>query len=303
MRIDYRIPAVKSYINWDYFYYAWGIHNKPDEEKLQLREEAKALLRKYGYRYQTHALFLLLEASSDGEDIVVSKEQEQIRLPFLRQQHGNPCLCLADFVAPKQLTASCAPLVLRRASSESGLQLTASTLTPPPSTLHLQPSTTHHIGIFATTVDAGMEHDFDEDPYEKMMMQLLADRLAEATAERLHKEVRQTYWGYAKNEHLPMDELHTEQFQGIRPAVGYPSLPDASINFLLDELLDMQQIGIELTESGAMRPHASVSGLMFAHPQARYFDVGKIDEAQLKDYACRRGLPIEEMRRFLTRNL
>ena len=100
-----------------------------------------------------------------------------------------------------------------------------------------------------------------------------------------------------------MDELHTEQFQGIRPAVGYPSLPDASINFLLDELLDMQQIGIELTESGAMRPHASVSGLMFAHPQARYFDVGKIDEAQLKDYACRRGLPIEEMRRFLTRNL
>ena len=278
MRIDYRIPAVKSYINWDYFYYAWGIHNKPDEEKLQLREEAEALLRKYGYRYQTHALFLLLEASSDGEDIVVSKGQEQIRLPFLRQQHGNPCLCLADFVTP-------------------------STLHLPPSTTHHSPLTTHHIGIFATTVDAGMEHDFDEDPYEKMMMQLLADRLAEATAERLHKEVRQTYWGYAKNEHLPMDELHTEQFQGIRPAVGYPSLPDASINFLLDELLDMQQIGIELTESGAMRPHASVSGLMFAHPQARYFDVGKIDEAQLKDYACRRGLPIEEMRRFLTRNL
>ena len=276
MRIDYRIPAVKSYINWDYFYYAWGIHNKPDEEKLQLREEAEALLRKYGYRYQTHALFLLLEASSDGEDIVVSKEQEQIRLPFLRQQHGNPCLCLADFVAPKQLTAY---------------------------SHHHSPLTTHHIGIFATTVDAGMEHDFDEDPYEKMMMQLLADRLAEATAERLHKEVRQTYWGYAKDEHLPMDELHIEQFQGIRPAVGYPSLPDASINFLLDELLDMQQIGIELTKSGAMRPHASVSGLMFAHPQARYFDVGKIDEAQLKDYARRRGLPIEEMRRFLTRNL
>ena len=278
MRIDYRIPAVKSYINWDYFYYAWGIHNKPDEEKLQLREEAEALLRKYAYRYQTHALFLLLEASSDGEDIVVSKEQEQIRLPFLRQQHGNPCLCLADFVAP-------------------------STLHLPPSTTHHSPLTTHHIGIFATTVDAGMEHDFDEDPYEKMMMQLLADRLAEATAERLHKEVRQTYWGYAKDEHLPMDELHIEQFQGIRPAVGYPSLPDASINFLLDELLDMQQIGIELTESGAMRPHASVSGLMFAHLQARYFDVGKIDEAQLKDYARRRGLPIEEMRRFLTRNL
>ena len=148
-----------------------------------------------------------------------------------------------------------------------------------------------------------MEQDFDHDPYEKMMMQLLADRLAEATAERLHKEVRQTYWGYAREEHLSMNELHIETFQGIRPAVGYPSLPDTSLNFLLDEVLDMQQIGIRLTESGAMKPHASVSGLMFAHPQARYFDVGKIDEIQLQDYARRRGLSVETMRGFLAANL
>ena len=131
----------------------------------------------------------------------------------------------------------------------------------------------------------------------------LADRLAEATAERLHKEVRQTYWGYARHEHLPMDELHTEQFEGIRPAVGYPSLPDASLNFLLDELLHLQQIGIHLTESGAMKPHASVSGLMLAHPQSRYFAVGKIDERQLTDYARRRNLPVDTMRRFLAANL
>jgi hypothetical protein len=97
--------------------------------------------------------------------------------------------------------------------------------------------------------------------------------------------------------------LHVEKFQGIRPAVGYPSLPDTSLNFLLNDLLDMRQIGITLTESGAMRPHASVSGLMFSHPQSRYFSVGKIDEVQLQDYARRRGLPLDVMRKFLISNL
>ncbi len=301
MKIDYYISAVKPYINWDYFFFSWGIHNKPDEEKQKLRTEAEALLTRYGGRYKTHALFLLLDAYSDGDDIVVfegrrskvegqrSKVEGQratdyglqivgkrllpvkVRIPFLRQQHGNPCLCLSDFVAPN-----------------------ANTHHPTPNT---------QLGLFATSVDAGMEHDFDADPYEKMMMQLLADRLAEATAERLHKEVRQTYWGYAHDEHLAMDELHVEKFQGIRPAVGYPSLPDASLNFLLNDLLDMRQIGITLTESGAMRPHASVSGLMFSHPQSRYFSVGKIDEVQLQDYARRRGLPLDVMRKFLISNL
>ena len=136
-----------------------------------------------------------------------------------------------------------------------------------------------------------------------MMMQLLADRLAEATAERLHREVRRTYWGYAPDEHLTMRELHAEHFQGIRPAVGYPSLPDTSLNFVLDELLDMKQIGIRMTESGAMKPHASVSGLMLAHPQARYFTLGKIGEDQLVDYARRRGLPVEAVRKFLAANM
>ena len=148
-----------------------------------------------------------------------------------------------------------------------------------------------------------MEHDFDSDPYEKMMAQLLADRLAEAAAERMHEEVRKHYWGYAKDENLSMEQLHQEQFQGIRPAVGYPSLPDASLNFVLDELLDFRQIGITLTESGAMRPHASVSGLMLAHPEAHYFSIGRIGEDQLADYARRRQMPIDKMRKFLTANL
>ena len=149
----------------------------------------------------------------------------------------------------------------------------------------------------------GLETDFDHDPYEKMMMQLLADRLAEATAELLHSEVRRRLWGYAPDEQLTIGEMLQEHWQGIRPAVGYPSLPDTSLNFVIDELIDMKQIGIRLTESGAMKPHASVSGLMMAHPAARYFAVGKIGADQLVDYAHRRGLPVEVVRKFLGGNL
>ena len=132
-----------------------------------------------------------------------------------------------------------------------------------------------------------------------MLAQTLADRVAEATAEKMHEEVRRQYWGYAPDEHLDIDQLHREEYQGIRPAVGYPSLPDTSVNFLLDRLLDMKSIGIRLTEHGAMRPHASVSGLMFAHPAARYFDLGPIGIDQLEDYARRRGIPLPLMKRFI----
>ena len=186
------------------------------------------------------------------------------RIPCLRQQQGEPpYLCLSDFISPL----------------------------------------TSKLGIFATSADMALETDFDADPYQKMMAQLLADRLAEAAAERMHEQVRKEYWGYAKDEQLTIPEMLVEKFQGIRPAVGYPSLPDTSLNFVLDELIDMKQIGIRLTESGAMKPHASVSGLMIAHPQARYFNLGKIGEDQLQDYARRRGLPVEVCRKFRAANL
>ena len=186
------------------------------------------------------------------------------RIPCLRQQQpGSDFLCLADFVSPAN----------------------------------------DHVGVFATTVDAGLETDFADDPYEKMMMQLLADRLAEATAERLHEQVRKQYWGYAPDEQLSIGDMLCERWQGIRPAVGYPSLPDTSLNFVIDRLIGMQQIGIRLTESGAMKPHASVSGLMMAHPEARYFTVGMIGDDQLADYARRRGVPVGLMRKFLQANL
>ena len=119
----------------------------------------------------------------------------------------------------------------------------------------------------------------------------------------LHEQVRKHLWGYAPDEQLSISDMLIEKFQGIRPAVGYPSLPDTSLNFVLDDLLDMKQIGIRLTESGAMKPHASVSGLMLAHPEARYFNLGKIGEDQLRDYARRRGLPVEVCRKFLAGNL
>ena len=155
------------------------------------------------------------------------------------------------------------------------------------------------IGLFATSVDIGLETDFDDDVYQKMMVQLLADRLAEAAAEVLHLQVRKEIWGYAKDENLSIPDLLIERFQGIRPAVGYPSLPDTSLNFVLDEILDMKQIGIRLTESGAMKPHASVSGMMIANPKAKYFSIGKIGEDQLQDYARRRGVPAEVLRKWL----
>ena len=279
MKIVYDISELRPYINWVYFFFAWQV--KEQAEKDRLREEAEELLTELEGRYHAYGIFELFDAYSDGDDIVICKGvsgQESVvsRIPCLRQQQGHPpYLCLSDFLRP----------------------LNHSTVSS------LQPSDSCRIGLFATSVDMGLETDFDADPYQKMMAQLLADRLAEAAAERMHEQVRKDYWGYAKDEHLSIPEMLVEKFHGIRPAVGYPSLPDTSLNFVIDELIDMRQIGIHLTESGAMKPHASVSGLMLAHPQARYFSIGKIGEDQLLDYSHRRGLPLELCRRFLAANL
>ena len=280
----YDISQLRPYINWPYFFFAWQV--KDPSEKERLRQESEVFLDTLEGNYHAHALFLLLDAYSDGDDIIVFRgvrnEECGMRIPCLRQQQGEPpYLCLADFICP--------------------INKSHSTFHIPHSTKSLPHST--KIGLFATSVDMGLETDFSSDAYQKMLAQLLADRLAEAAAERVHEQVRKEFWGYAKDEQLTIPEMHIEKFQGIRPAVGYPSLPDASLNFILDDLLDMKQIGIRLTESGAMKPHASVSGLMLAHPKAHYFSIGKIGEDQLRDYARRRGLPIEVCRKFLAANL
>ena len=262
MKLTYQISDVVPYINWVYFYHAWGLSGKPEKEKLKLRNEAEALLQEMEGHHHTFALFDIYEANSDGDDLLIGN----VRIPMLRQQRaqGNGvCLCLSDFVRPLS----------------SGVK--------------------DHVGAFATTVDVSMEHEHKGDHYKQMMAQTIADRLTEATAEKMHEEVRKKYWGYAPDEHLTMEQLHGELFQGIRPAVGYPSLPDTSVNFILSDLIGMKQIGITLTETGMMRPHASVSGLMLAHPKARYFELGTIGEDQLRDYAARRGLPVELMRKYI----
>ncbi len=292
--VSYKIHELADYINWIYFFHTWGftpqyasiadIHgcdcqralwlaNFPEKERakaseaMQLHKEASRMLNQLDGAYKVYAIYKLADANADGDDLLLDGK----RLPLLRQQThqqaNQPFLCLSDFVRP----------------------------------LHY--GITDTVGIFATTVDAEMENLYADDDYKRMLVRTLCERLAEAAAERTHEVIRKNVWGYAKDENLSMKDMLNEKFQGIRPAVGYPSLPDLSVNFLLDELIDMKRIGIRLTENGMMKPTASVCGLLLAHPAARYFSVGKIDEKQLTDYASRRGLNVETMRKFLRANL
>lgn len=264
--VTYNISDIVPYINWAFFFYAWSMNGKAKEAQQELRKEAEALLNNMEEKYHTHAVFALCDANSDGDDIIVNGT----RIPMLRQQKavaGKPNLCLSDFLRP----------------AASDIKDT--------------------VGLFAASVDAAFTESNEDDPYQRMLSQTIADRLAEATTEKFHEDVRKKYWGYAADEQLTIKDLLAERYQGIRPAVGYPSIPDTSVNFLLYELLDMKGIGISLTESGMMIPHASVSGFMFAHPQSRYFEVGKIDEDQLEDYARRRNQPVELLRKFLVSSL
>lgn len=294
--LHYSLHQVADYIHWLYFFHAWGfpahygsiarvhgcqacrqawLQNFPADERnraseaMQLYDDAQQILREMDSRYQTHALVGLFPACGDADDIVLWTGAGMTRLPLLRQQHaadGAPCLCLSDFVRP------------------------------------LSSGQRDQIGIFCATADQGIEQSYPDDHYRHMLCQTLADRLAEATAERAHEEVRRTLWGYAPDEHLTIEDMLHEHYQGRRPAVGYPSLPDQSLNFLIDGLLQMSAVGISLTESGAMRPHASTSGLMLSHPATQHFSVGQITEEQLQDYACRRGLSTDQARVFLAAN-
>lgn len=269
MNKTYSISELTPYINWLYFYHAWGLSGKPREDKEKMKQEALQMLASWEEKYHTHAIFRLFEVCSEGDDLIFFLPGTRFRFPMLRQQHpsapGEPNLCLADFIRP------------------------------------LSQGIRDQVGVFCTSVDGTIIDEYSHDDYLNMMAQTLSDRLAEATAEKLHEEVRRdrAYWGYAPDENLTVEQQHREEYQGIRPAIGYPSLPDTSANFLIDQLIDMKQAGIRLTETGMMTPHASVSGFMFAHPKSHYFELGKIGDDQLRDYARRRGVPVELMRRFL----
>lgn len=287
----FQIHEVSDYINWIYFFHTWSftpkfaaianvhecdacrlqwirsfsLEEQPKAaEASELYREAVQMLNKLDRHYRTHGIFLLTDANSDGDDLILNG----IRLPLLRQQSDNSnFLCLSDFVRP------------------------------------LSSGITDRVGVFATTIDSKIDHLYGDDDYKRLLVQVLGDRLAEATAECFHEQIRKSIWGYAPDEHLTVDQLHKEEYQGIRPAVGYPSMPDVSVNFIIDKLIDMKQIGIRLTENGMMQPHASVSGLMFSHPKARYFEVGKIGTDQLEDYARRKGVSTDLAEKYLANNL
>ena len=237
---------------------------KEAENAEEVMHDAGKMLEEMQGRYCTKGIFALFDAAGKGDDIIL----EGTALPLLRQQHarsGEPNLCLSDFVSPHGDKA----------------------------------------GLFATSVPAEFGEEYRNDEYRYILAQTLADRLAEATATLMHREVRtQTHlWGYALNEQLTPEQLNREEYQGLRPAVGYPSLPDQSIIFIIDKLLGMNEIGISLTPNGAMHPHASVCGIMLHHPASHYFAVGKINEEQLKDYAFRRGVSPGEVKKFLAKNM
>lgn len=296
------LREIIPYIDWKFFFHSWNLSARygsihgvdscpscrtawlnsfPEGERERAKEaeklyrEANALLDRLVYMKADFisVVFGTYEAYSADESIYIN----DICFPMLRQQKKNDkefYLSLADYVMPKT-----------------------------------EGKTDYVCGF---TVSAGLgeaetmlkQFETEGDEYNSLLMKSVLDRLAEATAEWLHHRIRTKYWGFAANEKLNINEMFTVKYQSIRPAVGYPSIPDQSINFLLnEELLQSSDIGVRLTENGVMYPNASVSGIIIAHPEAKYFAVGYIDDSQLAEYAKNREKSADEMRKFLAANL
>jgi 5-methyltetrahydrofolate--homocysteine methyltransferase len=290
IRIDNLAPeTLIPYIDWTFFFHAWEIRGKypaifddpvKGVEAQKLYDDALAMLD----RIVTEKMLGLsgvagfYPATSDGDDVILysshTKEKEIERFLFLRNQEqkepGMPNLCLADFIAPK----------------ESGI--------------------TDYMGLFAVTAGKGIDKwigkfEAANDDYGSIMLKILADRLAEAFAEYLHERVRKEYWGFAANESLSPPEMLRESYRGIRPAPGYPACPEHSEKTRLFNLLGAtKKTGISLTESYMMSPAASVCGYYFAHPDSRYFNVGRILDDQVEDYAVRKQVTTEEAQKLLS---
>jgi 5-methyltetrahydrofolate--homocysteine methyltransferase len=289
----YSLEDLTRYIDWMPFFNAWEFGGKfPDvltdpvvgDQASTLYADARRMLKQV-IREQwltARGVIGLFPANSvDDDDVEIyadeSRQQVVARLHFLRQQkgkpEGQPHIALADFIAPRA----------------SGLR--------------------DYVGAFAVTTGIGIERHLERfeqahDDYSSIMLKVLADRLAEAFAERLHERVRREFWGYAPQERLSNDELIKEGYRGIRPAPGYPSCPDHTEKATLWQLLDPQtHAGISITESFAMYPTAAVSGWYFSHPGSHYFPLGKIDLDQVQHYAARKKLTLEEAQRWLAPSL
>jgi 5-methyltetrahydrofolate--homocysteine methyltransferase len=281
---DFDLATLREFIDWKPFFITWEMHgNFPEiltdkvvgKEATKLYKDANALLDKIiAEKWLTaKGTIGFWEASSEDDNVEVKTGTEFVQLSFLRQQikkaADQPNLSLADFVAPK-------------ASGKKDF-----------------------IGAFAVTLHGIEEHlkrfEANLDDYNKIMLQALADRFAEAFAEALHLQVRKEYWGYDKNESLSSEELIKEQYTGIRPAPGYPACPDHTEKYKLFDLLKATDtVGVQLTESLAMYPASSVCGWYFSNPKSQYFGVGKIQRDQLEDYAKRKNMPIEVAERWLS---
>jgi 5-methyltetrahydrofolate--homocysteine methyltransferase len=283
---DWDLADLRKYIDWTPFFRAWELHgNYPailtdeivGESATSLFADANTMLDKIINEKWLRAKGVagLWPCWRDGDDVVVYCEQTEahVRLPFLRQQiakrEGKANMCLADFIS-------------RDGDWIGGFAVT----------------TGHGIGPHLAAFKANI------DDYSDIMLKALADRLAEAFAERMHEHVRKDLWGYAPDEQFTSEALNREEYRGIRPAPGYPACPDHSLKPTLFDLLDAtHKTGITLTESFAMLPTAAVSGLYFGHPQSEYFGVARIGDDQVADYAARRGLDLDRARQYLRPNL
>jgi 5-methyltetrahydrofolate--homocysteine methyltransferase len=286
------LATLCKYIDWTPFFLSWELRGKypaifddhvVGKEARKLFDDAQELLNRIVAEQglTAKAVCGLFPANTvDDDDVEVYSDETRstvlTKLNFLRQQNqkasGQPNLCLADYIMPKEL----------------GID---------------------YIGAFVVTAGLGAErlcagYEAHNDDYSSIMVKALADRLAEAAAEWLHERIRKELWGYAADEELTNEELIRESYRGIRPAPGYPACPEHTEKRKLFDLLHAEEhTQVVLTESFAMAPAASVSGWYFAHPQAKYFPLGKIGRDQVEDYAQRKGMSIEEAERWLAPNL
>jgi 5-methyltetrahydrofolate--homocysteine methyltransferase len=289
---DYDLAEIRRYVDWTPFFQAWELAGRypailTDEvvgpQATELFNDAQAMLdRIIAEKWLiARAVIGLWPAANIGDDVEVytdtSRTQPLAMLRSLRQQADKPVerpnLCLADFITPKEYDKS------------------------------------DWIGGFAVTAGVGIEEHLarfqaDYDDYSSIILKALADRLAEAFAERMHERVRREFWGFMPDESLSNDELVNEKYRGIRPAPGYPACPEHTEKATLFELLDVtKNTGIELTESFSMYPAAAVSGWYYSHPDSQYFVVGRLGKEQVEDYAKRKGWPLAEAERWLSSNL
>jgi 5-methyltetrahydrofolate--homocysteine methyltransferase len=289
-RLEPSIAELREMIDWQFLFLAWELKGKfpailDQPVARELYDDANALLDQIiaDGAFTARGLYAFWPAHAEGDDIVLDGGR---RLPMLRQQtrkpHGRANRCLADYIAPKG-PGSSAPSGGPGAGS----------------------SAADHLGGFAVAIHGAetlaARYEAEHDDYRAIMVKALADRLAEAFAEYLHLKARREW--FEPDADPAIEDLHAERFRGIRPALGYPASPDHSEKRDLFELLGTDAIGVGLTESYAMTPAAAVSGLIFAHPQSRYFTVGRLGRDQIEDYAARRGLPVAEIERWLRPNL